>query len=32
MKLTIEPTPLPDVFVITPEVFEDERGFFMETY
>ncbi len=32
MKLTIEPTPLPDLYVITPEVFEDERGFFMETY
>jgi dTDP-4-dehydrorhamnose 3,5-epimerase len=32
MKLTIDPTPLPDVYVITPEVFEDERGFFMETY
>ncbi|MEW6648494.1 MAG: dTDP-4-dehydrorhamnose 3,5-epimerase [Pseudomonadota bacterium] len=26
------PTAIPDVFVIEPQVFGDERGFFMETY
>jgi len=26
------PTRLPDVIVIRPEVFEDSRGFFMETW
>jgi len=23
---------IPDVLLITPNIFEDERGFFMETY
>lgn len=32
MKITIESTHLGDVKVLLPEVFEDERGFFMETY
>jgi len=27
-----EPTTIPDVILITPQVFGDERGFFMETY
>lgn len=26
------PTPLPDVFLIEPKVFQDERGFFLESY
>ncbi len=26
------PTEIPDVIVVEPEVFEDERGFFMESY
>ena len=30
--MTIEPTRVPDVYVCTPTVHEDERGFFMETY
>ena len=30
MKVT--PTSLPDVLIIEPRAFEDERGFFMETY
>ena len=25
-------TPLNDCFVIEPDIFEDERGFFLETY
>jgi dTDP-4-dehydrorhamnose 3,5-epimerase len=32
MKLTVRPTRLPDVLVLEHEVFEDERGFFMEVY
>lgn len=32
MKITVENTPIDDVKVLIPEVFEDERGFFMETY
>jgi dTDP-4-dehydrorhamnose 3,5-epimerase len=32
MKLTVRPTRLPEVLVLEPEVFEDERGFFMEVY
>ncbi len=27
-----EQTPIPDVFQLTPQVFTDERGFFMETW
>lgn len=30
--MSIEPTSIADVFVITPEVHEDERGFFMESF
>ena len=26
------PTPIPDVIVIEPKVFTDERGFFLESY
>jgi len=32
MALKVEATELPGVLVITPDVFGDERGFFMETY
>lgn len=32
MQLSIEKTPIEDVLVVIPEVFEDERGFFMEVY
>ena len=31
-KLTVRQTSLPDVLVVEHEVFEDERGFFMEVY
>ena len=30
--MQITPTSIPDVFLIQPKVFEDDRGFFMETY
>jgi dTDP-4-dehydrorhamnose 3,5-epimerase len=30
--LKVTPTSIPDVLIIEPDVFEDERGFFMETY
>jgi dTDP-4-dehydrorhamnose 3,5-epimerase len=30
--MRFEPTSIPDVILITPQVFGDERGFFMETY
>ncbi len=30
--MEFESTPLPDIVVIIPKVFQDERGFFMETY
>ena len=32
MPFTFEPTALPDVVLISPKVFGDDRGFFMETY
>ncbi len=32
MKVTLDPTPLKDVFVVSHDVFENERGFFMEVY
>lgn len=32
MDIKIEKTEIKDLYVITPEVFEDERGFFMEVY
>ncbi|MFN8596405.1 MAG: dTDP-4-dehydrorhamnose 3,5-epimerase [Anaerolineae bacterium] len=30
--MKIIPTTIPDVLIIEPQVFQDERGFFMETY
>ena len=30
--MKVKPTTIPDVLVIIPDLFEDERGFFMETY
>ena len=30
--MRITPTTIPEVFLIEPKVFEDDRGFFMETY
>ncbi len=30
--MKIIPTTLPDILIIEPQVFQDERGFFMETY
>lgn len=30
--MKVEPTVIPDVLRLRPEVFEDDRGFFMETY
>lgn len=32
MEFQIEKTDLRDVYIITPEIFKDERGFFTETY
>jgi len=32
MKFTVESTFIPDVKVITPKIFEDDRGFFMEVF
>jgi dTDP-4-dehydrorhamnose 3,5-epimerase len=32
MKLTVRQTGIPEVLVVEHEVFEDERGFFMEVY
>jgi dTDP-4-dehydrorhamnose 3,5-epimerase len=32
MKMSIESSPLPDMVVLVPEVFQDSRGFFMETF
>ncbi|HTQ58620.1 MAG TPA: dTDP-4-dehydrorhamnose 3,5-epimerase [Candidatus Solibacter sp.] len=32
MKINVESKPLPDVAVIVPEIFQDSRGFFTETY
>ena len=30
--MNVVPTQLPDVFVICPDIFEDQRGFFVETW
>ena len=30
--MLFEPTSIPEIILITPQVFGDERGFFMETY
>jgi dTDP-4-dehydrorhamnose 3,5-epimerase len=32
MDITVEPTDLEDVKVITPDIYRDRRGFFMETF
>ena len=32
MAFTFEKTPLEGVVIITPQVFGDSRGYFMETY
>ena len=32
MSLTFEKTPIKDVFIITPKVFGDDHGYFMETF
>ena len=32
MGFTFTPTAIPDVVIVTPTVFGDDRGFFMETY
>jgi dTDP-4-dehydrorhamnose 3,5-epimerase-like enzyme len=32
MKMTVSQTSLPNVLVVEHQVFEDERGFFMEAY
>jgi len=32
MTLTVEPTAIPEVLVVSPPVFQDARGFFMETF
>jgi dTDP-4-dehydrorhamnose 3,5-epimerase len=32
MDVFLEPTPLPDVFVVRHQVFRDDRGFFMEVW
>lgn len=32
MNVSVTPTPLPDALVVTPQAFEDARGFFMEVY
>ena len=30
MRIHVERTPIPEVAVVTPEVFQDDRGFFTE--
>ncbi len=32
MPITVTPTTIPDVLVIEPKVFGDERGFFFESF
>jgi len=32
MEFKLDYTSIPDVLIITPEIFQDERGFFTETY
>lgn len=32
MTLAVEPTSLPEVLLVKPRAFDDERGFFLETY
>ena len=31
-NFTFEPPKIKDVFIVTPKVFGDSRGYFMETY
>ncbi len=32
MRVDVEQTPLPDVLVVAPQFFQDDRGFFLEVY
>jgi dTDP-4-dehydrorhamnose 3,5-epimerase len=32
MSMKVEKTPIPEVLIFTPKVFDDERGFFLESY
>jgi dTDP-4-dehydrorhamnose 3,5-epimerase len=32
MKVRVDTTPIPDVLLVSPEVYQDPRGFFMEVY
>ena len=32
MKVSVERTPIDDVLIVTPEVFQDPRGFFLEVF
>jgi dTDP-4-dehydrorhamnose 3,5-epimerase len=32
VKFTVEKTPIEDLLVVTPQVFEDQRGFFLEVF
>src|SRR6201986_4131470 len=32
MDFSVEKTSIPDLLIITPEIFQDDRGFFTETY
>lgn len=32
MQIRVEPTPIQDVIIVQPEVFQDSRGFFTEVY
>ena len=32
MSMKVEKTTIPDVLILTPKVFDDERGFFLESY
>lgn len=31
-KITLTPTSIPDMVILDPQIFKDERGYFMETY
>ena len=32
MSMKVEKTTIPDVLILIPKVFDDERGFFLESY
>ena len=32
MSMKVEKTTMPEVLILTPKVFDDERGFFLESY